>query len=186
MQHPGLTPDVSTFRGSGPRPPSSQHQLPPPIPPHDRTTPPRRRTRPRSRTTRHHDQPRHRPTQSLATLPRHHHTLSPAGCAHPADTIKSVLEVSTERKLAAMASYTLAAFTLAALLALTILALSDANERADIALFGLAVPAVFWTVPPVVLRLTGYSASETVFFIALATAGFWVLLAGYQLRQALA
>ena len=40
-----------------------------------------------------------------------------------------------------MASYTLAAFTLAALLALTILALSDANERADIALFGLAVPA---------------------------------------------
>lgn len=71
-----------------------------------------------------------------------------------------------------MASYTLAAFTLAALLALTILALSDANERADIALFGLAVPAVFWTVPPVVLRLTGYSASETVFFIALATAGF--------------
>lgn len=85
-----------------------------------------------------------------------------------------------------MASYTLAAFTLAALLALTILALSDANERADIALFGLAVPAVFWTVPLVVLRLTGYSASETVFFIALATAGFWVLLAGYQLRQALA
>ncbi|TRX37211.1 hypothetical protein [Corynebacterium guaraldiae] len=85
-----------------------------------------------------------------------------------------------------MASYTLAAFTLAALLALTILALSDANERADIALFGLAVPAVFWTVPPVVLRLTGYSASETVFFIALATARFWVLLAGYQLRQALA
>ena len=85
-----------------------------------------------------------------------------------------------------MASCTLAAFALAALLALIILALSDAKERADIAPIGLAVSAAFWTVPPVVLRLTGYSASETVFFIALATAGFWVLLAGYQLRQALA
>lgn len=85
-----------------------------------------------------------------------------------------------------MDSYALAAFTLAALLALTILALSDANERADIALFGLAVPAVFWTVPPVVLRLAGYSASAIMLFIALPTLGFWVLLAGHQLRQALA
>ena len=85
-----------------------------------------------------------------------------------------------------MAPCTLAAFALAALLALTILALSDANERADIAPIGLAVSAAFWTVPPVVLRLTGYSASETVFFIALATAGFWVLLAKRQLRQVLA
>ena len=85
-----------------------------------------------------------------------------------------------------MAPCTFAAFTLAALLALTILALSDANERADIAPIGLAVSAAFWTVPPVVLRLTGYSASETVFFIALATAGFWVLLAKRQLRQVLA
>lgn len=85
-----------------------------------------------------------------------------------------------------MASYALAAFTLAALLALTILALSDANERADIALFGLAVPAVFWTVPPVVLRLAGYSAPAIMLFIALPTLGFWALLAGHQLRQALA
>lgn len=85
-----------------------------------------------------------------------------------------------------MAPCTFAAFALAALLALTILALSDANERADIAPIGLAVSAAFWTVPPVVLRLTGYSASETVFFIALATAGFWVLLAKRQLRQVLA
>jgi len=85
-----------------------------------------------------------------------------------------------------MDSYALAAFTLAALLALTILALSDANGRADIALFGLAVPAVFWTVPPVVLRLAGYSASAIMLFIALPTLGFWVLLTGHQLRQALA
>lgn len=85
-----------------------------------------------------------------------------------------------------MASYALAAFTLAALLALTILALSDANERADIALFGLAVPAVFWTVPPVVFRLAGYSAPAIMLFIALPTLGFWALLAGHQLRQALA
>ena len=85
-----------------------------------------------------------------------------------------------------MASYTLAAFVLAALLALAILALNDANERARIAPIGLAVSAAFWTVPPVVLRMAGYSASATVLFIALSTAGFWVLLAGYQLRQALA
>ena len=85
-----------------------------------------------------------------------------------------------------MTSCALAAFTLAALLALTILALSDANERSRIAPIGLAVPAVFWTVPPVVLRLAGYSASAIMLFIALPTLGFWVLLAGYQLRQALA
>lgn len=85
-----------------------------------------------------------------------------------------------------MASYAFAAFTLAALLALTILALSDANERSRIAPIGLAVSASFWTVPPVVLRLAGYSAPAIMLFIALPTLGFWVMVAGHQLRQAFA
>ncbi|HCD4228623.1 TPA: hypothetical protein NBQ01_001874 [Corynebacterium striatum] len=85
-----------------------------------------------------------------------------------------------------MASYAFAAFTLAALLALTILALSDANERARIAPIGLAVSASFWTVPPAVLGVTGYSAPAIMLFIALPTLGVWGLLAGHQLRQALA
>lgn len=85
-----------------------------------------------------------------------------------------------------MDSYTLAAFTLAALLALMILALSDANERSRIAPIGLAVSAAFWTVPPVALTVVGASATAIMLFIALSTLGFWVVLAGYQLRQALA
>lgn len=84
-----------------------------------------------------------------------------------------------------MASYALAAFTLAALLALTILALSDSSERARIAPIGLTVSALFWTVPPAVLGVTGYSAPAIMLFIALPTLGFWALLAGHQLRQAL-
>lgn len=85
-----------------------------------------------------------------------------------------------------MASYILAAFTLAALLALTILALSDASERARIAPIGLAVSASFWTVPPVALTAIGTSATKIMLVIAVSTLGFWGLLAGHQLRQALA
>lgn len=84
-----------------------------------------------------------------------------------------------------MASYALAAFTLAALLALTILALSDANERSRIAPIGLSVSASLWTVPPVGLTAIGISATAIMLVIALSTLGFWALLAGYQLRQAL-
>lgn len=88
-----------------------------------------------------------------------------------------------------MASYALAAlaaFVLAALLALMIFALSDASERSRIAPIGLAVSASFWTVPPVALTAIGASATLIILFIVIATAGFWVVLAGYQLRQALA
>lgn len=85
-----------------------------------------------------------------------------------------------------MASYALAAFTLAALLALMILALSDASERARIAPIGVTVSALFWTVPPVALTAIGTSATKIMLVIAVSTLGFWVLLAGHQLRQALA
>lgn len=85
-----------------------------------------------------------------------------------------------------MASYALAAFTLAALLALTILALSDASERSRIAPIGLSVSASLWTVPPVGLTAIGAPATLIMLVIAVSTLGFWVMVAGHQLRQALA